>query len=732
HLTSMRWLLMLGMLLTVNPVFGGFFTPRTTATLVLAADQARPGDTILAGVKLVMPPKWHTYWQNPGDSGMATKITWSLPPGITAGEIQWPAPEKYTEGDLTTYILHDEATLLVPLTISKDATPGVQKLSAKVSWLECSESCIPGSGTVEASITIGSEIKPSASASFLEKARQKLPATSPSFKIQGWWESPVGDAPRSFVLELGSTGAWDFFPVTGDGFSVLSQTETLAGSATTVRLRKSVKLSATGKTWPTEINGVLKKSGEAATVRIALADTAPAGSAPVVASSAPAAGVDPAKAVVTDAPAVTDIAPEQKSFAYYLLYAFIGGIILNIMPCVLPVISLKILGFVQQSKGAPGEVRRLGLIYGLGVLVSFAALAFLIIAVKSAGKSAAWGMQFQNPKFLVIITTLVTLVALNLFGLFEVNAGSGTINTASNLAAKEGSAGAFFNGVFATILATPCTAPFLGTALGFAFAQPAIIILSIFLAAGAGLAAPYVLLSWNPAWLKFLPKPGAWMERFKIAMGFPMLAAAIWLFSLTFGHYGKATLWFGFFLVTVALAAWIYGEFIQKQRARRGLSMLIFATLLVGGYAIALEKELQWRNPPKNTKAAATIVQGTADVIGWQPWSVAAVEKARAEGRPVFVDFTADWCVTCQVNKKTSIDIPSVRAKLIEINAVALLGDYTQEDPAITDELAKFGRAGVPLVLVFPKDPKAKAIVLPEALTPGIVLDALNKAARTE
>jgi thiol:disulfide interchange protein DsbD len=356
-------------------------------------------------------------------------------------------------------------------------------------------------------------------------------------------------------------------------------------------------------------------------------------------------------------------------------------------------------------------VRKLGLVYALGVLVSFLALAAIVIGVKAAGHRAGWGMQFGSPVFVVCLTTLVTLVALNLFGVFEVTLGGRALDAAGGLASKHGAAGAFFNGLLTTVLATSCTAPVLATALGFAFRETAPVILMMFLAVGVGLAAPYVVLSWNPAWLKFLPKPGAWMEKFKIAMGFPMLATAVWLFLLAAGNFDKSrTLWFGLFLVALGLAAWIWGEFVQRGTKCRGLARIVSILLAVGIGTYAFCQ--------------------TPDQIEWHSWSTAAVAKAQAAGRPVFVDFTADWCVNCQVNKKTSIEIPSVRAKLKSMNAVALLGDYTRFPDNITTELNRFSRAGVPLVLVYPRDPAAPPIVLPEILTPGIVLDALDRAAR--
>ena len=411
-----------------------------------------------------------------------------------------------------------------------------------------------------------------------------------------------------------------------------------------------------------------------------------------------------------------------------LLYAFIGGLVLNIMPCVLPVIALKILGFVSEARSEPRRVRNLGLIYALGVLASFLALAAVVIGVKAAGHRAGWGMQFGSSVFVVCLTTLVTLVALNLFGVFEVTPAGRVLNATGELASRHGAPGAFFNGLLATTLATPCTAPFLAPALGFAFTQSAVVIVSVFVFVGVGLAVPYVLLSCNPALLKFLPKPGAWMQKFKIAMGFPMLLTAIWLFNLAADDYGQNVLWLGVFLVLMAFAAWIFGEFVQRGRAGKGIALVIVLILVIGGYAFALENQLRWREPVAVANSAGT-TQASTDGITWQPWSREAVAQARAAGRPVLVDFTANWCLTCQVNKKFAIEIPSVRKKLNEINALALVGDYTHFPDAITTELNRYGRAGVPLVLVYPKNPDARPLVLPAVLTPGVVLDALDRAA---
>lgn len=683
----------------------------TTARLFLSHSTAKPGETIWAGILLQMNPKWHTYWENGGDSGAATKVDWTLPTGISAGEILWPTPERYDAGGLITYVYHNEALLLVPLSITADASKGEMELSALVSWLECEELCLPAKSKVSSRLTIGDESTTSPNAGQIERWRKALPQPKPSSFARAWWEGPPDGDKRPLLIEwplASGVSSPDFFPHTSTNAIVSASTDFISTNAGTIRIRKQVE--KLDREWPTEIAGLIVEK--------------PPGAEGLVGHHIKLA----VESGASTSSAVTAIAVESKSLFTWLGLAFVGGLILNLMPCVLPVIALKIFGFVAQAHESPARVRKLGIIYGLGVLFSFVVLAGLVIGVQSAGRLASWGMQFGNPYFLVGMVVLVTLVALNLFGLFEVTLGGSAMGTASNLAAKEGASGAFFNGVLATALATPCSAPFLAGALGFAFAQPPIIIVAMFLAVGAGLAAPYVVLSFQPAWLKFLPKPGPWMERFKNAMGFPMLATAIWLLSLVSRHYGTGgVLWIGIFMVFVALASWIWGEFVQRGGKRRGLAIVLTFVVLAGGYAFALEEQLNWRNPPKQTAGTLNAEPGG---IAWQPWSREAVEKARAERRPVFVDFTADWCVTCQANKKTSIEIESVRKKLEEIRAVPLLGDYTLVPDAITQELKRFGRAAVPLVLVYPADPNQPPVELPALLTPGIVLDALNNATK--
>lgn len=664
----------------------------TTVRFVLDAQQARAGDTVMAAFEMEMAPQWHTYWVNPGASGAPTRIQWELPEGVTAGAIQWPVPEKYVVSDLTTYVYHNRSVLLVPLTLGKDLAAGELTLKAKLNWLECAEVCIPARTEVSATLTIGSELK-AANAEVFTLAKQRLPRPADKEIVTATWEGAAQGENRSLAItwkEGTPPMDWDFFPFKGEDYQVADKTESLGFS-----IRKQV--SKDGDAWPKEVVGLItwkEASGAVTAYEVKLPITeAGSGAAAAIGQAAPAS-------------------ENKESLAAMLVFAFIGGLILNIMPCVLPVIALKILGFVNQSKEAPARVRQLGLVYGLGVLVSFLALAAIAIGVQQAGGLASWGMAFQNPTFRVVITILVTLVALNLFGIFEITLSGRAMGAAGDLASREGAPGAFFNGVLATVLATPCTAPFLGAALGFAFTQPPLIIILMFLAVGAGLAAPFVILCWQPGWLKFLPKPGAWMEKFKIAMGFPMLATALWLFSLTAPSFGKpGVLWFGLFLVMLALAVWVWGEFVQRGRARRGLGMVASLAILAVGSSLAF-----------------TSLKADKGAIQWAEWSPEAVKQARAKGVPVLVDFTADWCLTCQLNKKTSLEIADTRAKLREINAVALLGDYTDQDDRITEELKRFARRGVPLVIIYPADANATPIVLPEVLTPQLVLDALDKA----
>ncbi|MEC8973904.1 MAG: protein-disulfide reductase DsbD domain-containing protein [Verrucomicrobiota bacterium] len=692
----------------------GAAKPATTAKLLLSHSEAKPGTTVTAGLELTMDDGWHTYWINPGEAGIATSVEWTLPKGVSAGPIQWPTPDKFTALGSIGYGYHGKTILLVPLTITSDAAPGQATISGKVSWLECKVLCVPRDQSVSAALTIAGSDALSVDAAKLDAVRETLPKTDAELTVKAVWDGEDKEDERSLLIEFDAGQAdndADFFSMPSEAFEVSPESEVTAIDGGRVRIRKTV--SKYEGAWPSELAGLAVRyledhaKTEAFEVRFSVDSITSGGAGTTMAQPMPSAG---------------------QSLWQMLFYAFLGGLILNVMPCVLPVISLKILGFVNQSSESPGRVRLLGLLYGSGVVVSFLALAGVVIGVKSAGSLASWGMQMSNPQFVVLLTVLILLVALNLFGLFEVTLSSIGV-AAGSVAGREGAGGAFFNGVLATVLATPCTAPFLAPALGFAFTQTAAVILLIFVTVALGLAFPYVVLSWNPKWLRFLPKPGPWMERFKVAMGFPMLATGIWLFTVSIEYYGGRVLWFGIFLTVIAMAAWVFGEFFQRGTRRRGLALCIAGALALGGVVFGLEGQMQWRTPVDPSQAKAGVVQDIPGGIRWHRWSPEAVAEAREAGQPVLVDFTAKWCLTCIANKKTSLDIESVRTVLADKNIKAFRADYTRRPDDISKELRRRGRAGVPLVLVFPSDKAEQPEMLPELLTPDIVLTALRKAA---
>ena len=391
------------------------------------AETARPGDTVLAGIQLHMDPQWHTYWKNSGASGIPTSVKWDLPAGITAGDIQWPVPEKLPPDDLTTYIFQNDVVLLVPLKLAPDLQPGPRELKATVSWLECKEQCVPGKADVTSSLTIGAESKPSQNLDLIQSWQKKLPQPGNELSAHAWWEKGTNEDTRPLTLEWSSpaaAGEADFYPLAGDQFEVQGATERLPADAGKIRVRKQVKKFQGD--WPNQISGLLiQKSGDR--------QLAYEASLPI---SSMSGETTPTGMTTSDAePAAAALAQPLWKM---LLYAILGGLILNVMPCVLPVIALKILGFVREAQNDPRHVRALGLVYALGVLVSFLALAGLVIGVKAAGHRAGWGMQFSSPQFVVVLIVLVTLVALNLFGLFEVNPGGRALSAAGSLASRQG------------------------------------------------------------------------------------------------------------------------------------------------------------------------------------------------------------------------------------------------------------------------------------------------------
>lgn len=429
--------------------------------------------------------------------------------------------------------------------------------------------------------------------------------------------------------------------------------------------------------------------------------------------------------------------PDGAALFTYLGFALIGGLILNIMPCVLPVIAIKVMSFLEQAQDSPARVRLLGLTFSAGIISSFLALALVVIALKAGGQSIGWGFQFQYPGFLIAMCAVVLLMSLSFFGLFYVNitVGQGEID---KLSQGEGFVGTFFKGVLATVLSTPCTAPLLAPALGFAFAEPAYIVLSIFFAAGLGMSLPYLLLTLNPAWLQKLPKPGAWMEKFKQSMGFILLATMVWLdYVLTRQIGAEPASFINYWLVTLAFSAWIVATFtdLTSTSARR-MKVYAIAVLVLGSVSwlciFAQPQVMSALNPSAATSGGEKAVTTGGDGSGWQPFSVSELNAQLSANKMVLLDFTADWCQTCQVNEKTVLSNSAVQDKLKELNVVKMRADWTRQDPDITKLLSKFGRAGVPLYVIFPAGKAESPIVLPEVITVQLVVDELNKAGQSK
>ncbi len=421
---------------------------------------------------------------------------------------------------------------------------------------------------------------------------------------------------------------------------------------------------------------------------------------------------------------------KESNPLFYFGFAIIGGLILNFMPCVLPVISIKILSFVQQADEEPKRVRLLGLTFAAGIISAFMVLATIVLLVRQAGQSVGWGFQFQYPGFVIVMCVIVLLLALSLFGLFYVSFSAGQ-DKLDNLASKEGYPGTFFKGVLATTLSTPCTAPFLGTALGFAFAQPAWVVLGIFFASGLGMSLPYILLTLNPGWMKFMPKPGVWMEKFKESMGFILLATVIWLLNVLGSQIGtEGVMWTSFFLLTVALASWIVSRYtdLTSSNKRKTIVWSIASLVTLAGFVsfIFLQPSVVLALDPSSTSS-----ERKTEKVGetnWKPFSIEALDEAIHANNTVFLDFTADWCLTCKLNEKAVLSTKEVESKFKELKVLTMKADWTRQDPAITKLLSKFNRSGVPLYVIFPAGKASDPIVLPEVITQSLVLEALDKA----
>ncbi len=691
-----------------------------TTTLEPDTTVISPGKPFTVGVHLKLKSGWHTYWQFTPDSGLPTKITWDLPEGFKAGPIQWPIPEsRLDDPDLLTFIYSDEAFLLVEITPPAQLPANEVTLHAKVKWQACARSCVLGNSTPEVKISTAGQPAP-ANAEIFAKWRALLPRTeAPPFQVQ--LDRTKAEEFSLKVTGLAADEKVEFFPLpAGDakpGHPAVGAPAADGSRTITVPITDG---PAANLPWSGVI--VTQKSG-AERVGWAVSSTAPAKESPPAGVGAPpksAQTTEPPKSAADSSSAaasapetpparttevVTTPLPQSQTFLGVLGLSFLGGLILNIMPCVLPVIALKIFGFVKQAGEDPRRVFHLGLAFVAGVFTFFLGLAVSVIALKAAGRGFNWGFQFQNPYVFAGLIALVFVFGLNLLGVFEVALSSGAATKLSALSGKEGFGGAFLHGMFTTLLGTSCTAPFLSASLGYATTQSPVAIIAIFLAIAAGMSLPYFILTAKPAWLRYLPKPGMWMERAKQLMGFIMLGVAVWLLGVFAETRPQSAAGLIHYLLVLGLACWLFGII-----GRRGVAGAVVIVLAVGGYFACLQGPLQ-AQAPQARAGAASFDQEVAEGL--------------KSGRPVFIDFTAEWCVNCKVFEHTVLDSDRIQAAMKEKNVLALKGDWTNGDPAISAWLQKFNRIGVPVYVLY--RPGEKVPVVMDALTQQGLLAELNK-----
>ena len=660
---------------------------QVAATLVADTAAVEMGKPFTAGVRLVIAPQWYLYWQSAGDIGMPTSVEWELPAGWKAGPLQWPLPvTHFAAGDFLNYVYEREVLLMAEITSPAALPAGPVTIKAKVKWQVCDpRQCVPGNADLTLALPAGAA---ATNAELFATWRAQLPREGGApFPVR--WDTSKADGFSLHLEGLGADYRAEFFPLPPAGVKLEhpQASEVAADGARTITFPISDG-GAAHLPW----RGVLAvgKKGEPRQGWLIAAE--PVASVPSVPSASPA--------------------KPDASLLWKLLAAFLGGLIMNVMPCVLPVIALKIFGFVNQAGQEPARVFRLGLAFNAGVFTFFLGLAAAVTRLKLAFN---WGYQFQNPYLLAGMIALVFVFALSLFGVFEVTLG-GAESTLSELSRREGYGGAFVHGLFTTLLGTSCTAPFLATSLSFATTQSTPVIFLLFAAIAAGMSLPFFLLTARPGWLRYVPKPGPWMERVKQLMGFFMLAVAVWLFTVLALRGAAAVTGMSWFLLALGLACWLFG--VAHSAAVRVAVVL----LPVGAYFIFLDGKLN----AVPTVASAEQHWQTGS-IEWTAYSEERLAEARKAGRAVFVDFTAEWCLNCKAYERLVLATEAVGKKFAEKKVVALRADWTNtDDPVVTPALKKFGRIGVPLYVLY-RPGEAEPVVL-DAITPAALIAELDRS----
>jgi thiol:disulfide interchange protein/DsbC/DsbD-like thiol-disulfide interchange protein len=677
-------------------------TDHLRSRLVAATDAAVPGQTLKLGLLLEHDPGWHTYWKNPGDSGLPTRMEFALPDGLVAGEIEWPLPERQPAGGLVNFgYSHTE---LLPVSVAVPAGIAAESIAItlKASWLICELECIPGSGEYRVELPVAQDLQPSPHAAAFERAAVRQARTLDVDARYLAEKSGVDiaiplDGPLAAAFAAGVEG-WTLMPATPQ---VLANADPPRFAIANGELRVEVARSEFFASAPERIEVLLSDGERGYTVFARHAPALPSDAAgnSAAGSSAPSGTIDVASA--TAAPVGLWLA---------LLLAFAGGLVLNLMPCVFPVLSLKALGAIESAHDA-AEMRRHGLWYSLGVLASVLLVAGLLLALRAGGEAIGWGFQLQEPGFVAAIALLLFAMGLSFSGLYEF--GAGITGVGQQLTEGGGRRGAFFTGVLACVVASPCTAPFMGTALGAALVLPAHEALMVFAFLALGLAFPMLLLGYVPALARRLPRPGAWMQTFRELLAFPLYLTVLWLawvFGRQTGMLALTALGAGF--IAIAFALWLLR---RAQGRERGALLLRALAVLALISALAL--------PLLAPRESGTTGTAATDALH-EPWTPARFAALRDEGRPVLVNMTADWCITCLANERVALSSAEFADALQARGVVYLKGDWTRQDADITAYLESFGRSGVPLYVLYPA--QGEPIVLPQLLTPALVREALE------
>ncbi len=682
-----RALAILGALLLAAPAMAvesaPLRSPRATATLAADVAAVAPGESFRVGLRLRLAPGWHSYWRNAGDAGAPTEVALTLPPGAEAGAIAWPAPERIQYGPLVNYGYKGEVLLPIPVTVPANLSPGETfRIEAEAGWLVCEEVCIPEEGRFTLALPIAERAVPSpVAAPLFEAAEARLPRPAP-------WAVRAGAGEGRASLTLSGPGIGPatvkeafFFPgEPGALDNTAPQPLSVREGALTLGLRLAPGAS------PAALEGtvVLRDGG------------------------GQRAAFDVSSAIAGPAEAAAGL-----PFWQAVVFALAGGLLLNLMPCVFPVLAMKAMALARLSGEGRRSVRLHAASYTAGVLASFAAIGGALVALRAGGAAVGWGFQFTEPAFVALMAWLMLAVGLNLSGVF---ATGRTVGVGQGVAGRGGHLGAFATGALAVVLATPCTAPFMAAALGAALAMPPAMTLAVFLALGLGLAAPYAILGVLPGLARALPRPGPWMERLRGALAFPMFAAAAWLvWVLAQGAGADGVFWVMLGAVVLSAGLWALGLAQRSGAGRGAIAGKVFAGAAVLA-ALALLPRL----------SAAPAAAAAADPCA-EAWSAARVEALRAEGRPVFVNATAAWCITCQVNERVALRGAAVRDAFAARGVAYLKADWTRGDPAIGAMIRDQGREGVPLYLYWAPG-AATPVILPQILTEATVLEALGGA----